>query len=62
MYYRNEVIRYLVIPNILALKRSCAGGKMRWQIALTGAGAKRALYYASCFTDEYQDVCQRQKK
>ncbi|WP_163922861.1 hypothetical protein [Raoultella planticola] len=65
MYYRNEVIRYLQSHNILALKldHALAGveNAVADQIALTGAGAKRALYYASCFTDEYQDVCQRQK-
>jgi hypothetical protein len=65
MYYRNEVIRYLQSNNILALKldHALAGveNAVADQIALTGAGAKRALYYASCFTDEYQDVCQRQK-
>ncbi len=65
MYYRNEIISYLQSNNILALKldHALAGveNAVADQIALTGAGAKRALYYASCFTDEYQDVCQRQK-
>ncbi|VDR30009.1 Uncharacterised protein [Raoultella terrigena] len=65
MYYRNEVISYLQANRILALKLDHAltgvGKTVSEQIKLTGAGAKRALYYASCFTDEYQDVCQRQK-
>ncbi|HAT1645560.1 TPA: hypothetical protein I8Y12_001428 [Raoultella planticola] len=65
MYYRNEVISYLQSNHILALKldHALAGveNAVADQIALTGAGAKRALYYTSCFTDEYQDVCQRQK-
>ncbi|OMP93718.1 hypothetical protein [Raoultella terrigena] len=65
MYYRNEVISYLQANRILALKLDHAltgvGRTVSEQIKLTGAGAKRALYYASCFTDEYQDVCQRQK-
>lgn len=65
MYYRNEVISYLQANRILALKLDHAltgvGKTVSEQIKLTGAGAKRALYYASCFTDEYQEVCQRQK-
>lgn len=31
------------------------------QIGTIEAGVKRALYYTSCFTDEYQDVCKRQR-
>lgn len=65
MYYRDEVIRYLQANNILALKLDHAlsgvGKAVLNQIETTGAGAKRVLYYTSCFTDEYQDVCQRQK-
>lgn len=65
MYYREEVIRYLQANNILALKLDHAlsgvGKAVLNQIETTGAGAKRLLYYTSCFTDEYQDVCQRQK-
>lgn len=65
MYYSNEVIRYLQSNKILALKFDRAltgvGKAVSSHIETTGAGAKRALYYASCFTDEYQDVCQQQK-
>ncbi|WP_435946789.1 hypothetical protein [Dryocola sp. BD586] len=65
MYYSNEVISYLQSNKILALKLDRAlrgvGQALSNQIETTGAGAKRALYYISCFTDEYQDVCQRQK-
>lgn len=65
MYYRNEVIRYLQSNQILALKLDHAvtgvGKAVAKQIETIGAGAKRALFYASCFTDEYQDVCQQQK-
>lgn len=65
MCYRDEVIRYLQANNILALKLEHAlsgvGKAVLNQIETTGAGAKRVLYYTSCFTDEYQDVCQRQK-
>lgn len=65
MYYRDEVIRYLQSNNILALKLDHAisgvGSAVLKQIETAGAGARRLLYYTSCFTDEYQDVCQRQK-
>lgn len=65
MYYKNEVISYLQANNILALKLDHAltgvGKAVSNQIETIGTGATRALYYTSCFTDEYQDVCQRQK-
>lgn len=66
MYYRDEVIRYLQSNNILALKldhaMSGVGSAVSNKIHLIGAGAKRALFYTSSFTEEYQDVCQRQMK
>ncbi|MBV7403230.1 hypothetical protein [Enterobacter sp. ENT03] len=65
MYYNNEVISYLQANKILALKLDHAftetGKRVSHQIETIGAGATRVLYYTSCFTDEYQDVCQRQK-
>ena len=65
MYYRNEVISYLQANKILALKLDHAlagvGKAVSNQIDTIGAGATRVLYYTSCFTDEYQDVCQKQK-
>ncbi|GAA3603781.1 hypothetical protein GCM10023078_34170 [Gibbsiella greigii] len=65
MYYNNEVISYLQANKILALKLEHAltgvGNAVSNQIETIGAGATRALYYTSCFTDEYQDVCLRQK-
>lgn len=65
MYYNNEIIGYLQSNNILALKldRALTGVRqaVSEQIDTIGAGAKRALYYTSCFTDEYLDVCQQQK-
>ncbi len=65
MYYSNEVISYLQSNKILALKLDHAltgvGKAVSNQIETIGTGAKRALYYTSCFTDEYQDVCQQQK-
>ncbi|MEL4015956.1 hypothetical protein [Dryocola clanedunensis] len=65
MYYKNDVISYLQANNILALKLDHAltgvGKAIANQIDIIGSGAKRALYYTSCFTDEYYDVCQQQK-
>lgn len=65
MYYNDQVISYLQANRILALKLDHAltavRGQVSNQIETIGAGAKRALYYTSCFTDEYQDVCQQQK-
>lgn len=65
MYYSKEVIRYLQSNNILALKFDHAltgvGNAVSNHLETIGAGARRALYYTSCFTDEYNDVCQQQK-
>lgn len=65
MYYNSEVISYLQSNKILALKfdhvLSGVGDAVSNQIEIIGAGAKRALYYTSCFTDEYQDVCKQLK-
>ncbi|MFP2513658.1 hypothetical protein [Buttiauxella agrestis] len=65
MYYKNQVISYLQSNHILALNLDHAlagvGKGVTNQIETIGAGATRALYYTSCFTDEYQDVCQQQK-
>lgn len=66
MYYRNDVIRYLQSYNILALKLDHAVAGVREAVSnhidIIGAGATRAIYYTSCFTDEYQDVCKGQLK
>lgn len=65
MNYNNDVISYLQANNILALKldRALTGVRemVSRQIETIGAGAKRALYYTSCFTDDYQNVCRNQK-
>lgn len=65
MYGNNEIISYLQANKILALKLDHAstgvGKAVSNQIETIGAGGTRALYYTSCFTDEYQDVCQKQK-
>lgn len=66
MYYRNDTISYLQSNKILATKLDHAVAGVRDavanQIETIGAGATRALYYASCFTDEYQDVCKKQRE
>ena len=65
MYGNDEIISHLQANKILALKLDHALTGVRDavsnQIETIGAGAQRALYYTSCFTDEYQDVCQKQK-
>lgn len=65
MYGNDEIISHLQAHKILALKLDHALTGVREavsnQIETIGAGAQRALYYTSCFTDEYQDVCQKQK-
>jgi len=65
MYYSNEVITFLQANNTLSLKLDHAltdvVKTVSNQIDMIAAGAKRALFYTSCFTDEYQDVCQQQK-
>lgn len=65
MYGNNEINSYLQANKILALKleRALTGVRktVEDQIETIEAGATRALYYTSCFTDEYQDVCQQQK-
>ncbi|MBL5922778.1 hypothetical protein I7V28_17000 [Lelliottia amnigena] len=65
MYYDSEVIRYLQANNILALKLdhafSAVGQQVTSQVEMVGEGVTRLLYYTSCFTDEYNDVCKQQK-
>lgn len=65
MYNRNEVVSYLQSNKILALKLDQAlasvKGQVENQLNTLGAGATRLTYYTSCFTDEYQDVCKKQK-
>lgn len=65
MYDNSAVISYLQANKILALKLdhavSAVGQQVGDQIESLGKGATRVLYYTSCFTDEYNNVCQRQK-
>lgn len=62
--YSDETISYLQANKILALKldHAVAGveAAVSSQLDSIGAGAQRALFYTSCFTDEYQGVCKRQ--
>ncbi|WP_239954808.1 hypothetical protein [Pantoea sp. Z09] len=66
MYDKNGLIDYLQANNILALKLDHAvtgvAGKVSKQIETVGKGVTRLVYYTSCFTDEYNDVCQQQKR
>lgn len=66
MYYNSDVITFLQANNILALKLdqvlAGVGNAVSNQIDSVAAGAKRALFYTSCFTNEYLDVCKQQKK
>lgn len=65
MYNNDEVISYLQANKILAVKLdrtvSAVGQQVKNQVEILGKGATRLLYYTSCFTDEYNDVCQQQK-
>ncbi|WP_297206033.1 hypothetical protein [uncultured Pluralibacter sp.] len=65
MHNNEQIISYLQANNILALKldRALAGiGKtVSTQIDTIGAGATRGLYYTSCLTEEYKDVCRKQR-
>lgn len=64
MYHSEEIIRQLQSQKILAMKLDQAvravGEEVKSQLSNIGAGAQRLLYYTSCFTDEYYDVCTRQ--
>lgn len=65
MYGNDEIISHLQANKILALKLDHAvtavGQQVENQVETLGKGATRLLYYTSCFTDEYNDVCQKQK-
>ncbi|WP_039054640.1 hypothetical protein [Enterobacter sp. Bisph1] len=65
MYYDDEVIGYLQDNKILALQfdrvLTGTGEMVADSIDTLEAGLTRALYYTSCFTEEYQDVCKQQR-
>lgn len=61
MYHSEEIIRQLQNQKILAMKLDRAaravGEEVKGHLSNIGAGAQRLLYYTSCFTDEYYEVC-----
>lgn len=65
MYHSDEVIWQLQDNKVLASQLDEAVGgvwdAMSDQVNKIGAGARRLLYYTSCFTDEYHDVCSKQR-
>lgn len=65
MYYSDSIITTMQANKILALKveEALAGvkDKIISNLNQIGDGATRALYYTSCFTDNYQDVCSKLK-
>lgn len=65
MYYSDEIIKQMQENKILALKLDEAVKgvvhEVSGHVEKVGKGATRLLYYTSCFTDEYKDVCQKQK-
>ena len=64
MIYNHKIISALQANKILAQKLDEAlrgvEQALSNQLDMIGAGATRALYYTSCFTEEYQDVCKKQ--
>lgn len=64
MYHSEEIIRQLQSQKILAMKLDRAaravGEEVKGHLSNIGVGAQRLLYYISCFTDEYYEVCTRQ--
>lgn len=64
MYHSEDVIRQLQSQNVLAMKLDRAvravGEEVKQHVSNIGAGAQRLLYYTSCLTDEYYDVCTKQ--
>ncbi|MEZ6877042.1 hypothetical protein [Enterobacter sp. KBR-315C3_2022] len=64
MYHSEDVIRQLQSQNVLAMKLDRAvravGEEVKQHVSNIGAGAQHLLYYTSCLTDEYYDVCTKQ--
>ena len=65
MYYSDFIITKIQAEKILALQlyKSLAGIRDEMLDAATRIqdGATRVIYYTSCFTDNYQDVCAKLK-
>lgn len=64
MHQNSAIISYLQANNILAKKLDRAVSAVRKevveQVKSAELGATRTLNYLSCFTEEYNDVCQKQ--
>ncbi|KFC00957.1 hypothetical protein GTGU_03613 [Trabulsiella guamensis ATCC 49490] len=65
MYYSDSIIREMQAEKLMALQLDKAVNDLGKQVLETAArikdGATRAIYYTSCFTDNYQDVCSKLK-
>lgn len=65
MYFNDSIITSVQADRIIALKldKAVAGVKNNVTSSLKqmGDGITRASYYASCFMDDYQDVCKKLK-
>lgn len=65
MYYSDSIIRKMQAEKLMALQLDKAVSGAGEQVLETAArikdGATRAIYYASCFTNNYQDVCAKLK-
>jgi len=65
MYYSDLIIREMQAEKLMALQLDKAVKGVGEQVVQTAArikdGATRAIYYTSCFTDNYQDVCAKLK-
>lgn len=65
MYYSDSIIREMQAEKLMALQLDKAVEGVGEQILETAArikdGATRAVYYTSCFTDNFQDVCAKLK-
>ncbi|ATA22107.1 hypothetical protein EDC48_110111 [Gibbsiella quercinecans] len=65
MYYSEAIISKMASDKILAGKLADALSGVKEQVIEQASriqdGATRMLYYMSCFTDNYQDVCSRLK-
>lgn len=65
MYYSNALIKKMASDKILAIKLEKALSGVKEQVTEQAEriqdGATRMLYYMSCLTDNYQDVCARLK-
>ena len=65
MYYSEDIIRKIGTDKELAVRlgKAMAGVKDGFIDYLNnlGDGATRALYYTSCFTENYKDVCKQLK-